>query len=258
MTAKLTEVPTQRFVDNLTSITPGALRGGLRVRGPASPSATRCWSAARTVVPQIYQVFRQVARKIGDNATLLRKFPEMEGRIFGVDYSPDGSDHRRRAPAWTARGAIHLFCVPVRSRRSRTSGAEGVRKDQRRVFAKAEREAIEQFTTADVKALHTTRLPQIPPSTPSASVPMANASPPAPAPASSSSSTPPPAASTSSFPSPRIPIRNRPGTLMSTLASHPAPGGPPGHLRTPRPSWAPSRPEAASSPVKARASPLPV
>jgi hypothetical protein len=26
---KLTEVPTQRFIDNVTSITPGALKGGL-------------------------------------------------------------------------------------------------------------------------------------------------------------------------------------------------------------------------------------
>ena len=35
-TAKLIEVPTQRFVDNITSITPGALRGGINavVRHP--------------------------------------------------------------------------------------------------------------------------------------------------------------------------------------------------------------------------------
>ena len=29
MTMKLTEVATQRFIDNVTSITPGALKGGL-------------------------------------------------------------------------------------------------------------------------------------------------------------------------------------------------------------------------------------
>ena len=40
MAAKLTEVATQRFVDNITSITPGALKGGLAaVR--ATPSAMR-------------------------------------------------------------------------------------------------------------------------------------------------------------------------------------------------------------------------
>ena len=35
MTTKLTEVSTQRFVDNLTSITPGALKGGSGVGGQA-------------------------------------------------------------------------------------------------------------------------------------------------------------------------------------------------------------------------------
>ena len=40
MTAKLTEVATQRFVDNITSITPGALKGGIAGRRPA-PEARR-------------------------------------------------------------------------------------------------------------------------------------------------------------------------------------------------------------------------
>ena len=40
MAAKLTEVATQRFVDNITSITPGALKGGHRRRRPA-PEARR-------------------------------------------------------------------------------------------------------------------------------------------------------------------------------------------------------------------------
>ena len=33
---KLTEVATQRFIDNITSITPGALKGGLLADGPQS------------------------------------------------------------------------------------------------------------------------------------------------------------------------------------------------------------------------------
>ena len=36
MTVKLTEVATQRFIDNVTSITPGALKGGIANRRPAS------------------------------------------------------------------------------------------------------------------------------------------------------------------------------------------------------------------------------
>ena len=41
-------------------------------------------------VPQIYRAFRKTSRKIGDNANLLRRYPAMEGRIFGVAYSADG------------------------------------------------------------------------------------------------------------------------------------------------------------------------
>ena len=52
MTAKLTEVATQRFVDNITSITPGALKGGIAGRRPASRSATRSSSAAPTACPR--------------------------------------------------------------------------------------------------------------------------------------------------------------------------------------------------------------
>ena len=50
MAAKLTEVATQRFVDNITSITPGASRGAWRP-SPATPSATRSSSAAPTASP---------------------------------------------------------------------------------------------------------------------------------------------------------------------------------------------------------------
>jgi len=41
-------------------------------------------------VPQIYRMERNSVRRIGDNANLIRKFPAMEGRIFAVDFSPDG------------------------------------------------------------------------------------------------------------------------------------------------------------------------
>ena len=89
MSAKLTETATQRFVDNITSITPGALRGGIQsiARHPAKDEILLGGSDG---IPQIYRVFRQTARKIGDNATLVRRFPPMDGRLFSVDYSADG------------------------------------------------------------------------------------------------------------------------------------------------------------------------
>ena len=39
---KLTEVATQRMEDNITSITPGALKGGLHRGRPQSDEATSC------------------------------------------------------------------------------------------------------------------------------------------------------------------------------------------------------------------------
>jgi len=89
MSAKLTETATQRFVDNITSITPGALRGGLQSVA-RHPSKDEVLVGGADGVPQIYRVFRKTSRKIGDNANLLRRYPAMEGRIFGVAYSADG------------------------------------------------------------------------------------------------------------------------------------------------------------------------
>lgn len=89
MTTKLTEVATQRFVDNLTSITPGSLKGGLAAIA-RHPLKDEVLVGGADGVPQIYRMFRLVPRKIGDNSNLIKKFPAMTGRIFGVDFSRDG------------------------------------------------------------------------------------------------------------------------------------------------------------------------
>ncbi len=89
MSAKLTETATQRFVDNVTSITPGALRGGLHAIA-RHPEVDQVLVGGSDGAPQIYRIFRLTARKIGDNANLVRKFPEMPGRIFAVGFSRDG------------------------------------------------------------------------------------------------------------------------------------------------------------------------
>ncbi|WP_435017418.1 DUF1549 domain-containing protein [Tundrisphaera sp. TA3] len=90
MTAKLTEVATQRFVDNLTSITPGALKGGLAavVRHPERDEIVIGGSDGE---PKVYRVFRQTVRVIGDDSNLIRRLPPLAGRIFGVAVSADGT-----------------------------------------------------------------------------------------------------------------------------------------------------------------------
>ena len=90
MSAKLTEVATQRFLDNISSITPGALRGGLQCVA-RHPERDEFLVGGADGIPQAYRIVRKVQRRIGDNALCIRKWPAMEGRIYGVAFSPDGS-----------------------------------------------------------------------------------------------------------------------------------------------------------------------
>jgi WD40 repeat protein len=87
---KLTEVATQRFVDNVTSITPGALKGGLMTVA-RHPTKDELLIGGSDGEPKIYQMYRTKKRVIGDDFNLIRKFEPMSGRICAVRYSPDGS-----------------------------------------------------------------------------------------------------------------------------------------------------------------------
>jgi WD40 repeat protein len=89
MTVKLTEVETERFIDNITSITPGALRGGVQAIA-RHPSRNEIVVGGADGTPKIYRVFRQTARVIGDDANLIRQLEPMQGRIFDVAVSEDG------------------------------------------------------------------------------------------------------------------------------------------------------------------------
>ncbi len=90
MTAKLTEFKTQRFIDNITSITPGALKGGIGALA-RHPDRDEVLMGGSDGEPQIFRVFRTTKRVIGDNANLIKKFPAMPGRVFSVGYSRDGN-----------------------------------------------------------------------------------------------------------------------------------------------------------------------
>jgi WD40 repeat protein/mono/diheme cytochrome c family protein len=90
MSMKLTEVATQRFVDNITSITPGALKGGLQSVA-RHPKKDELLIGGSDGAPKIYKMYRQKKRVIGDDFNLIRAFESMPGRIFKVRYSADGS-----------------------------------------------------------------------------------------------------------------------------------------------------------------------
>ena len=89
MAAKLTEVATQRFVDNITSITPGALKGGLAAIA-RHPKRDEVVVGGSDGIPRLYRAFRQTVRVIGDDSNLIREFDPLKGRINSVAVSADG------------------------------------------------------------------------------------------------------------------------------------------------------------------------
>ena len=109
MSMKLTEVATQRFVDNVTSITPGALKGGLMAldRRPVTarwfqkvpadiPNAPRnmydeLLVAGSDGVPRLYKMHREVKREIGDDSNKIRQYEPMTGRIAAIQFDPTGA-----------------------------------------------------------------------------------------------------------------------------------------------------------------------
>ncbi|MBI2806135.1 MAG: PD40 domain-containing protein [Planctomycetes bacterium] len=90
MSMKLTEVATARMVDNITSITPGALKGGLQAVD-RHPTRDQLFIGGADGTPKLYQMFRTKDRKINDDFNRIRTFAPMQGRIFAAKFSPDGS-----------------------------------------------------------------------------------------------------------------------------------------------------------------------
>jgi WD40 repeat protein len=87
---KLIEVATQRFVDNITSITPGALKGGLEAVD-RHPQKDELLIGGADGIPKVYKMIRTQARVIGDDYNLIKAYEVMPGRIYDVAFSPDGS-----------------------------------------------------------------------------------------------------------------------------------------------------------------------
>lgn len=89
MTAKLTETATQRFVDNITSITPGALKGGIQSIA-RHPTRDEIVLGGSDGVVKVYRMRRASIRVIGDDGNLIREMPAVKGRLFSVAVSRDG------------------------------------------------------------------------------------------------------------------------------------------------------------------------
>ena len=109
MSMKLTDVGTQRFIDNVTSITPGALKGGILTvdRRPmkekklqkvpndtpgAKPNVyDELVIAGSDGIPRLYKMHREVKREIGDDSNKVREYEKMLGRVSAVAFDPEGA-----------------------------------------------------------------------------------------------------------------------------------------------------------------------
>jgi WD40 repeat protein len=107
MSMKLFEVGTQRFVDNITSITPGALKGGL-ASVDRHPTKDELLCGGSDGEPKLYKMIRTQARQIGDDFNLLRKFPAMPGRVYTVRFSRDGN-RIVAGSSLNGTGEVHVF-----------------------------------------------------------------------------------------------------------------------------------------------------
>jgi WD40 repeat protein len=104
---KLTEVGTQRFVDNITSITPGALKGGLMAVA-RHPKRDELLIGGADGEPKTYRMHRIKKRVIGDDFNRLWVFGALPGRVFSVCYSLDGS-RIAAASSSDGRGEVRVY-----------------------------------------------------------------------------------------------------------------------------------------------------
>jgi mono/diheme cytochrome c family protein len=120
---KLIEVATERFIDNITSITPGALKGGLHAVD-RHPQNNDLLIGGSDGVPKTYRMFREQDRKIGDDFNLIKKYPEMPGRIFDVAYRADGQQ-LVAGSSYNGAGHVHVFSVESAERIAAMQEIEG-------------------------------------------------------------------------------------------------------------------------------------
>ena len=149
MSAKAYEFKTERFIDNLTSITPKALKGGL-IAVDIHPKLDEVVVGGADGTPQIFRLERVAKRVIGDNSNLIRRYPPMTGRIFAVAYSPDG----KRIVAGSSlngKGQIHIFNADVKREVSdELKKVFGIRPAS---FKPDQRKMVEEYQTQGAKLL---------------------------------------------------------------------------------------------------------
>lgn len=103
---KLIKVDTEQFIDNITSITPGQLKGGL-MAVECHPKRDELVIGGADGVAKLYRMHRIKARKIGDDYNLLQQWESIPGRIFATRFNPAG-DHFVMVSSYNGRGEVRV------------------------------------------------------------------------------------------------------------------------------------------------------
>jgi WD40 repeat protein/mono/diheme cytochrome c family protein len=151
MSLKLIEVATERFVDNITSITPGALKGGIHAVA-RHPGRDELLVAGSDGIPKTYRMQREVARAIGDDSNLIREFPPIPGRIFDAEYNHDGTLFAAGS-SLDGKGYVYLYSSPQNTEAT----PEEIKQIQAKVSTSRsddEKKKLDEYHVADAKLVH--------------------------------------------------------------------------------------------------------
>ncbi len=154
-TCKLIDVKTERFIDNLTSITPAILKGGISSVA-RHPDRDEVVIGCADGIVKVYRMDRQTKRVIGDDANLIRKMPGVPGRIETVDVSVDG-ERIVAGSSLDGVGQLQVFSYEFD-----TALSNELKRILRKLpgsWNKDERQKIENYWTAGVKTLNQVRVP---------------------------------------------------------------------------------------------------
>ncbi len=89
-TVKMTDVATQRFLGNLTTHTPGVLRGGM-IAIDRHPTRAEVLVGGADGTPKLFRMDVKAAPAGGGNPNQIREYGALSGRAFDVCFSPDGT-----------------------------------------------------------------------------------------------------------------------------------------------------------------------
>lgn len=149
MSSKLYDVKTQRFIDNISSITPGALKGGVQAV-TRHPTKDEILIGGSDGVPRIYRMQRVTSRVIGDDANLMRQFPALRGRVFDMAYAPDG---KRIAAVSSLDRKGQLFICSSEFDSTMPEDIKGIVSKVAGTESADDRKRLKEYVTSDVQLL---------------------------------------------------------------------------------------------------------